>query len=280
LVPSGEPTVLSSAERQSRAEEPRVGHDAAFLEPRPGGPAERLALRCEDLPAAVPIAGTYVAGWAALSAVFTAIGLVLIHLVLAGQRNDWDESINRWLVDQRTPWVDRVTSVATFMANTVPVLVVLGVSCLVLVAVRRWREALFLLSALTFELTVFLTANALADRGRPNVPRLDSTPSTGSFPSGHVAASLALWVGLALIVGASVRNRLVRAAMWIIAVVVTVVVGFSRAYRGMHHVTDVVAGAALGIAALIASALTVRVVSAVASLRSREPITVQTEVVV
>ena len=38
-------------------------------------------------------------------------------------------------------------------------------------------------------------------------------------------------------------------------------VAFARAYRGMHHVTDVVAGMALGIGALAVSLLAVRIVS-------------------
>ena len=33
------------------------------------------------------------------------------------------------------------------------------------------------------------SANTLVDRPRPDVPRLDSTPSTSSFPSGHIAAT-------------------------------------------------------------------------------------------
>ena len=40
-------------------------------------------------------------------------------------------------------------------------------------------------------------------------------------------------------------------------------VAFARTYRGMHHVTDVVAGALLGVGALAASAFAVRVVIAV-----------------
>jgi membrane-associated phospholipid phosphatase len=219
------------------------------------------------MPVAVPIAGTYLAGWAALSALFTGIGLLLIHVVLAGGRGDWDESINRWLADHRTDFVNGVTGAATFMANTLPVLAVLAVSCLVLLLVHRWREAVFLAGALTLELTVFLTANMLTDRARPNVPRLDSTPSTGSFPSGHIAATLALWVGLVLIASASVRQRWARAVLWSLAILITAVVAFARAYRGMHHVTDVAAGAALGVASLVVAALAVRVVSAVVGLR-------------
>ncbi len=154
-----------------------------------------------------------------------------------------------------------MTGAATFIANTFPVIAVVAACCLVLLLLRRWREAVFLAGALLLEVTVFLTANTLADRSRPDVPRLDSTPSTGSFPSGHAAASLALWVGLAIIVSTNVRHRVVAVLAWIVAAVLAVGVAFARTYRGMHHVTDVVAGMALGIGALAVSLLAVRVVS-------------------
>jgi len=44
----------------------------------------------------------------------------------------------------------------------------------------------------------------------------------------------------------------------IAAIVVPVAVGLGRMYRGMHHPTDVLAGALLGIAALTVAVLVVR----------------------
>jgi undecaprenyl-diphosphatase len=213
------------------------------------------------------IAGAYLVAWAVLAAGITAIGLLLTKAVLSDGHGRWDETVNRWLADHRIESLNRLTSVATFMANTMPVVVLLLVVTVVLLLRRRLREALFLVGALGFELTVFLTANFLVDRPRPDVPRLDSTPSTSSFPSGHIAATLALWCGTALIVNATVRSRVVRVLAWVIAVLVSASVAFARVYRGMHHVTDVCAGVTLGIGSLAASTFAVRVVSAVIAER-------------
>ena len=161
------------------------------------------------------VAGGYVAAWAVLAASITAIGLLLTKAVLSDGHGRWDESINRWLAEHRVAFWNHVTSAATFMANTLPVVVLLVLVAAVLVLLHRWREALFLVGALGFELTVFLVANAIVDRPRPDVPRLDSTPSTSSFPSGHIAATLALWCGTALIVNGTVRNRVVRIVAWV-----------------------------------------------------------------
>jgi membrane-associated phospholipid phosphatase len=240
---------------------------ARFLRPSPDDLATHWIERTRGLPPALTVVSGYVAAWAVLAASITAIGLLLTKAVLSDGHGRWDESINRWLAEHRIAFWNHVTSVATFMANTLPVILALVLVAAALVLLHRWREALFLVGALGFELAVFLVANAVVDRPRPNVPRLDSTPSTSSFPSGHIAATLALWCGTALIVNGTVRNRIVRIVAWVVAVLVSLTVAFARTYRGMHHLTDVVAGALLGVGALAASAFAVRVVVAVGERR-------------
>jgi undecaprenyl-diphosphatase len=242
----------------------------AFFDAVSGSFPDRVAERYESSPPAVPIAGTYLVGWAVLAVLFTLTGWFLIEVVLRSRVGGWDESASHWLAAHRTPWLDGVTGAATFIANTFPVIGIVAVVCIVLLLVGHWREAVFLAGALALEVTVFLTANFLADRNRPDVPRLDSTPSTGSFPSGHAAASLALWVGLAVILSMTVRRRIVTLVAWTVALLIAFTVAFARAYRGMHHVTDVVAGLALGAATLGVSLVAVRVVSATVA-RHRPP---------
>ena len=149
------------------------------------------------------------------------------------------------------------------MANTFQVVALVAIACVVLVLLRRWRDAVFVVSAVVLEVAAFLTANTIVPRERPAVLRLDSTPSTGSFPSGHVAASVALWCAIALVVNARVDRRWVGRVAWILAGAVAFLVAFARAYRGMHHVTDVVCGLLLGILALIAALFASRVVDLV-----------------
>jgi hypothetical protein len=68
---------------------------------------------------------------------------------------------------------------------------------------------------------------------------------------------------------ALVRQRLVRTVVWVLAVLLPVLVGVSRLYRGMHFPTDVVAGAALACGALTCSLLAVRSMTAAARDRER-----------
>jgi membrane-associated phospholipid phosphatase len=218
----------------------------------------------------VTVGGTYLALWAALSALTIGAGLVLTKLIVADGRGGWDADISRWLAVRRTGWLDDVTGAATAMANTMPVVGLTALTCLILLLLRKWPQALFVASALLFEVTVFLTANTLVERSRPDVPRMDSTPGTGSYPSGHTGASFAFWMALSSVVvwllGAhapqDARGGGRRVIGWLciaIGAAIGLTIGFARLYRGMHYITDVTAGFLVGAGALVAAWIAVRV---------------------
>jgi membrane-associated phospholipid phosphatase len=129
---------------------------------------------------------------------------------------------------------------------------------------------------LFIEITVFLSVTFVVARPRPDVFRLNTTPATSSFPSGHTAAATVLFVGIAVVVTWCTRNQLARVASWMLASVVVVMVGFGRVYRGLHHPTDVFVGALFGIACLACAALAVRVTTR--QLEAREANEVRTSV--
>jgi undecaprenyl-diphosphatase len=108
---------------------------------------------------------------------------------------------------------------------------------------RSWRPLVVLAVLLAGELAVFLTAAALIDRPRPAVPHLDGQlPPTSSFPSGHTAAALCLYGGVAALVVAGSR----RPWRWVapaLAVLLVLVVAAARLYRGAHYPTDVLTSA-------------------------------------
>ncbi len=78
-------------------------------------------------------------------------------------------------------------------------------------------------------------ALALSDEG---AEAMDVAAQGYSFPSMHSASVPALYFALA--------NEVKKKWLWILAGIMTVVVGFSRVVAGMHYPTDVLAGWALG----------------------------------
>jgi undecaprenyl-diphosphatase len=128
----------------------------------------------------------------------------------------------------------------------------------VLAVSRHFLQVFRLAAALVLELATFLTTNYAVARPRPHVPHVGSTPSTFSWPSGHTAATLALYGGIALIVAATTRNRVATAAAWVFAAAMVVCVALSRVYRGEHHPTDTLAGIVIGAAVLWISSRALR----------------------
>jgi membrane-associated phospholipid phosphatase len=187
--------------------------------------------------------------WLLASAVLLWLALVLIGHLLGHQWKGsalvrWDASVDRRLAANRhDPWTE-ITHLATFLAETITV-IACGLAAFVLLRVRlkRWREPLFLAVALIGEVTIFVSTTLLVDRARPPVRHLDSAPPTSSFPSGHTAASVALYGGLAVLAWRLGAASWLRLLATVLAVLVPVLVAVSRMYRGMHYPTDVIAGA-------------------------------------
>jgi undecaprenyl-diphosphatase len=144
------------------------------------------------------------------------------------------------------------------LAETAPKIVVTAILAIVMVRWwKRWFEAVVVAVALILEASAFLAITLIVGRGRPDVERLDSSPIGSSFPSGHTAAAV-VYGTLAVIVFWHTRHALARVAVVVVCTLVPVVVGLARMYRGMHHVSDVVAGALLGLVCLV---VTVRIVT-------------------
>jgi undecaprenyl-diphosphatase len=84
-----------------------------------------------------------------------------------------------------------------------------------------------------------------------------------------VAASIVLYVGLALIITSLVRSRFVRTLAWIAAIALPIFVALSRLYRGMHHPTDVIASVIGAFGCLAFAFLATRTGVAVAEANER-----------
>lgn len=155
-----------------------------------------------------------------------------------------DAGTTEWAVAQRTPMLDDLSHVGTMMADT---FVALTVAAVAVVALRwwlgRWRESVVVVVAIVGELLIFLAITALVHRDRPAVPRLDQAPPTSSFPSGHTGAAVALYGCLAVLLLRNIARRWWAVGLAAVGFAIPLIVAASRVYRGMHHLTDVVAGA-------------------------------------
>jgi undecaprenyl-diphosphatase len=95
-------------------------------------------------------------------------------------------------------------------------------------------------------LSVFLKSVFL--RARPEiVPHLVAVDTT-SFPSGHAMNSAIVFLTLGALLTRTQKDRAVRVYLIGISIVLTLLVGFSRVYLGVHWPSDVIAGWIVGAA--------------------------------
>src|SRR6478735_2194264 len=235
------------------------------LEPFPAEPEPASA---SDARPWLHLAGTLLVAYALLTAACVGLGLLITRGSLTAGIRRWDVSVNRWFVHQRTDAVNRLTGIGSHLAET-PTVVGIG---LVVVVLAWWRRrdlyaVGILVVGLTLEVTVFVTTTLFVDRARPPVHHLDAAPPTSSFPSGHTAAAVVLYVGLIIVVHRAWHRNAATLAVAVVFALVPFAVGLSRLSRGMHHPTDVFVGAALGVAALTFACVAVRT----AIIRSGRP---------
>ncbi len=107
---------------------------------------------------------------------------------------------------------------------------------------HRPREALLFLIAMTGGFVLDAALKVAFHRVRPPTYFGTPEPASYSFPSGHALFSVCLWGSLALLAGQRVRGAAARAAIFVAAVLLPGLIGYSRIYLGVHYPSDVVAG--------------------------------------
>lgn len=141
-----------------------------------------------------------------------------------------------------TPLLDRILAFITSLGNAGIIWIVLAVVLLILPKTRK--TGIIVAAALLMDLILCnLILKNLVARVRPYdvntaIAILIKKSLDFSFPSGHTAASFAAMTALFL---AKMKKA------WIAALVLAVLIAFSRLYFYVHYPTDVLGGAVVGI---------------------------------
>lgn len=188
-------------------------------------------------------------GWGALLA--GAVPFLLLWLLVQGSWSplaalDGDVAAGLNRAVSGSPLLVGVLSAVTDLGGTGVAVLLLTLATVFLV-IRRQRQLAAFVATAGLGLAVLVpVTKALVDRARPVVesPVVD-TPSNASFPSGHAMTSLVTYGVLVLVALPAVRRR---ARPWLVAAaaLLVVAVGVTRLALGVHFVSDVLAGWALG----------------------------------
>jgi len=187
------------------------------------------------------IAAGVVVIWVLILGTLAGIGKLIMSTHNGNGNLLGDRMIPHWFAAQRTATLNHWSLIASNLGATQDILIVSVATCVVFIAVtRHWRPVIFLAVVMFGELAAFLAVADIVKRPRPAVPHLDSHLPTSAFPSGHMAATTCLYVGIAILVIGHARGWW-RYLFLIPAVVMPVMIALARVYRGEHHPTDILA---------------------------------------
>ena len=191
--------------------------------------------------------------YALLAAGACLMGVLFLHLgneVAEGETVAFDT----WLLaagrDLRTGhgWVAEVMRDLSGIGSLVTLALLTAGACGYLAITRSWIAALVVAVAVASGAVAMLMLKAGFARVRPDVAFAQLVADGPSFPSGHSSMSAVVFLTLGALVARMHRRRRERAYVIAFAVVLTLLVGTSRAVMGVHWATDVVGGWALGVA--------------------------------
>lgn len=146
----------------------------------------------------------------------------------------------------RTPFLNEIMKLITYLGNVTGVVIFLGVVILVLVLLKKYKYIIpILISSLFGEGFVFII-KLLAQRNRPPIENALLTETDFSFPSGHSMAAVVVYGFIFYFLVKNIKKKGYRIGVGILGVIIILLIGFSRLYLGVHWPTDVLASYLLG----------------------------------
>lgn len=144
----------------------------------------------------------------------------------------------------RTDWLVEFSKVFTWLGSSAFLAPVIAVTATVLAFNRRWNDlAVLLLASVSIVIAVDVFKEEIA-RPRPEGGLV--SVSSLSFPSGHAAYSV-FYTWLVVTIAVRIRPDMARGTALVLSgIALTGLVGLSRVYLGVHYLSDVTAGWALG----------------------------------
>lgn len=164
-----------------------------------------------------------------------------------------DQPALNWLVSIRVEWLTTTLTWITNAFGPVVLPIFVAAACAVWGRVSgKWTDPLLLLSAMATSTGIAVVVKVIVHRPRPAIDLqvIPGLETSYSFPSGHTTGAATLVLVTAYLLWRHRRTR--RSLVWwlVASVGIVVLVGGSRLYLGYHFVTDVVAGACLGVVTL------------------------------
>lgn len=111
---------------------------------------------------------------------------------------------------------------------------------------RKYRTILLMVAAIPGGGALSFFLKECFDRPRPDLVAPMAYTISSSFPSGHALLAASTYLTLGVLLARIQPNRALKAYLMFLAMLLTLIVGLSRIYLGVHWPTDVLAGWTVG----------------------------------
>ena len=145
-------------------------------------------------------------------------------------------------------WFEEAMRDITGLGSTIVLVMVTAVTIFYLLLIGRWRTALLMLVTVGGGQILSSLLKLGIDRPRPDLVSHLAEVQTLSFPSGHAMMSAVTYLTLGSMLAGIVPGRATKIYVLGVAVLLTLMVGVSRVYLGVHWPSDVLAGWCAGFA--------------------------------
>lgn len=190
------------------------------------------------------------------SAFFLLLFVILLIRLVAGDAiaAHLNTPLYYFLQSLRTSWCDPIMVTITAYGNTPLVMIMTLCFLISLIIIKQWRIAAYLFATLFVAAGITFIVKSSYTSLRPAA--VLAYINENSFPSGHTVICVALYGFIAYITHRAFPQWGKKPTL--VAVCIIILVIFSRLYLGAHWFTDILGGASLSTAVLIASTMLLR----------------------
>lgn len=199
-----------------------------------------------ELGATIALLVVAVGGWGFLS---------IADEVAEGETRALDLSVLRALRVDGQPheligpqWLHIAATDVTALGSVTVLSLIILLAFALLASLRRWAEGLLLVAGAGGGLAISQTLKRVFERERPDLVYRAVEAVNASFPSGHAMLSAVVFLTLGVLAARFADRRRVKVLGVGAAVLISLLVGMSRVYLGVHWASDVLAGWCVGAA--------------------------------